>query len=352
MLNQKQIEEIKEHLEKAQNPVFYYDNDADGLCSFLLLRRYLGRGKGVVVRSFPDLNAQYAKKAEELKADYVFILDKPVISNDFFQEIEKMQIPIVWIDHHDIEEEKERGKFTNLFRYNWARNKGKDKSDEPVTYWIYKIVGKKEELWIAVMGCIADHYLPDFVDNFEKEYSDLWGKVKEPFEAYYETEIGKIAQALGFGLKDSTTHIVQLQNFLIGCKNPREVLAEVDKNAAFRQKYKDIMRRYQSLLKRALENVQDKIIFFEYSGDLSMSSEIANNLCYLYPNKYVIVVYRKGIVSNISMRGKNVKKILEISISSLEEAFGGGHEDAVGARIKSRDIGKFREKVESYIEKS
>ena len=49
MLTNKQIEEIKEHLEKAQNPLFFYDNDADGLCSFLLLRRYLGRGKGVGV---------------------------------------------------------------------------------------------------------------------------------------------------------------------------------------------------------------------------------------------------------------------------------------------------------------
>ena len=78
MLTEKQIEEIKEHLEKAQNPIFYYDNDADGLCSYLLLRRYLGRGKGVVVRSFPELNKDYARKAQQLGSDYVFILDKPV----------------------------------------------------------------------------------------------------------------------------------------------------------------------------------------------------------------------------------------------------------------------------------
>ena len=39
MLNKKQIKEIREHLEKAQNPVFFYDSDADGLASFLLLAR-------------------------------------------------------------------------------------------------------------------------------------------------------------------------------------------------------------------------------------------------------------------------------------------------------------------------
>ena len=105
MLTEKQIDEIREHLEKAQNPLFYYDNDADGLCSFVLLRRFSGRGKGVAVRSFPELNASYAKKAQELNADYVFVLDKPVLSREFVEEIAKLQLPLVWIDHHDVPRE-------------------------------------------------------------------------------------------------------------------------------------------------------------------------------------------------------------------------------------------------------
>ena len=82
--------EIKEHLEKAQNPIFYYDNDADGLCSFVILRKFLDRGKGVAVRSFPGVDGQYARKARELNADYVFILDKPVVSREFVEEIDGM----------------------------------------------------------------------------------------------------------------------------------------------------------------------------------------------------------------------------------------------------------------------
>jgi len=71
MITSKQIEEIREHLEKAQNPIFLFDNDPDGLCSFLLLRRYVERGKGVPVRSFPGLTDSYIKKIRELNADYV-----------------------------------------------------------------------------------------------------------------------------------------------------------------------------------------------------------------------------------------------------------------------------------------
>src|SRR3989338_5997513 len=103
MLTKKQVQEIKEHLEKAQNPVFFFDNDADGLCSFLLLQRFIGRGKGVPVRSFPDMGKDYYRKVEELNADYVFILDKPMVSKDFFDEVEKHNIPTVWIDHHEID---------------------------------------------------------------------------------------------------------------------------------------------------------------------------------------------------------------------------------------------------------
>ena len=102
MITKKQIMEIREHLEKAQNPMFCYDNDADGLCAFLLLRRFLGRGYGVAIRSYPDLDAQYLKKAEQLKADYIFVLDKPLISEEFVKEADMMQIPVVWIDHHNM----------------------------------------------------------------------------------------------------------------------------------------------------------------------------------------------------------------------------------------------------------
>src|SRR3989344_4018019 len=131
MLNKKQIHEIKEHLDKAQNPVFYYDNDVDGLCSFVLLRKYIGRGKGVAVRSYPDLNVQYAKKAQELNADVVFVLDKPVISQEFIDKLGMMHLPVIWVDHHDVKRTTDE---KNITVFNPTRNDAK--SQEPVTYLI------------------------------------------------------------------------------------------------------------------------------------------------------------------------------------------------------------------------
>lgn len=346
MLSETEIKEIRGHLEKAQNPIFYYDNDADGLCSFILLRKYIGRGKGVVVRSYPDLNAQYAKKTQELKADYVFILDKPSISQEFIDEMEKVGIPIVWIDHHDVPLDIKKNE--NIFIYNPA--KSSEKSVEPVTYLSYEITKQKENLWLALIGCISDHYLPSFAKEFEKEYPDLWAKnIKEPFQALYETEIGKIAKSLNFGLKDSLTHVIEMQNFLIACKSPRDVFQEVWENRNFRKKYVEINKKYESLLDKAKNNISKKILFFKYSGELSISSEISNELSFLYPKKYIIVAYTKDNITNISIRGEKVKSILEEIKKEMSNITGGGHENAVGARIQTDDLETFKNKVEEKI---
>lgn len=350
MLTQEQVEEILAHLERAQNPIFFYDNDADGLCSFLILRRFLGRGKGVAVRSYPDLNLQYARKARELKADYVFILDKPAVSKEFVAEIDSYQLPMVWIDHHDVPTPDFFG-ISNLRIYNPTKNSGKDKGSEPVTYLAYNLTKRKEDLWLAVVGCISDHYLPDFSEEFAREYPEYWGReIKKPFDAYYRTEIGKVAQAFNFGLKDSITNTVGFQNFLAGCKSPAEVFSEKPENQAFRKKYREIRKKYDSLLLKAKQNDEKSIIFFEYGGDLSISSDLSNELSYIYPNKFVAVAYISGAITNISLRGKGVKKILGRIIPKFEGASGGGHEDAVGARVRTSDLSKFKDALGGEIE--
>jgi len=349
MLTEKQIKEIREHLEKAQNPLFYYDNDVDGLCSYLLLRRFISRGKGVAVKSYPDLNAEYAKKAYELNADYVFILDKPLISKEFTEEIERLGIPAVWVDHHDLEAPEFLKEKENFFTYNPNHNSGKDKSNEPVTYLAYKINGRKEDLWIAVMGCIADNFMPDFIDEFKEKYPEFYAKSKGAFDVYYKSEIGRITRALSFGLKDSISKVIEMQNFLLNCQGPGDVLAEINGNKALRERNSEIMNKYSILLEKAKDCWFGDLLFFDYSGDLSISAELANELSYLNKGKYVAVAYRKGDISNISLRGKGVKSILEKVLKGFEDARGGGHEDAVGARARTGDLAKFREALEKEI---
>jgi len=349
MLTLKQVREIREHLQQAQNPLFFFDNDQDGLCSFLLLQRWLGRGKGVPIRSFPGLNKDYFRKVHELKADYIFILDKPVVEPDFFAEIEKVNIPIVWIDHHLIEKAL-IPKFVHYYNPLFNRKK----TNEPVTALCWQITKKEEDIWIALVGCISDRYIPEFYGEFEKKYPELTVEGRRIFDIFYKSQIGRIARIFGAGLKDKTTNVVNMLRFLMKVKTPYDVLEENHANKGIHRRFSEIDSKYQKFLLKALAlgKTSGKLLFFQYSGDLSISGEIANELNYLFPEKIVVVAYVKEGRVNISMRGNNARKIFFDAIKNLEDARGGGHELAVGGRIKTEDIGKFRENLEKILNSS
>jgi single-stranded DNA-specific DHH superfamily exonuclease len=344
MLTEKQINEIREHLDKSQNPLFFFDNDVDGLGSFLLLSRYAGKGKGVAIKSFPELDESYARKLYELNPDYIFVLDKPVISKGFVEEAKKMNLPLIWIDHHDVANPAPD-------YIQWYNPLMQDKaSNEPVTYWSYKVSGRKEDLWMAVCGCIADNFMPDFVSEFEKQYPELWKKdVKTAFQALYETDIGLISRILGFGLKDRTSNVVRMMKYLLQVKSPQEILKDEARNhLMFR--FKQVDSKYQKLVEKAKKFAgRGKMLYFQYGGDLSLSADIANELHYRYPSKVIMVAYLKGAKANISLRGKNIKQVTAKAVEGLEDATGGGHEHATGAKINIEDLEKFKDRVRELI---
>ncbi|PIN91285.1 hypothetical protein COU57_01250 [Candidatus Pacearchaeota archaeon CG10_big_fil_rev_8_21_14_0_10_32_14] len=351
MLTPKQIKEIREHLDRAGNPIFFFDNDPDGLCSFLLLQRYVEKGKGVPIKSFPEMDVSYYRKVEELNADYIFILDKPLVSKAFLEEAHAHNLPIVWIDHHEVQAE-----IPDYVHYYNPIKKEKTVpiSNPPVTYLCYQVISeerKRNDLWIAIIGCVADKFIPDFYKDFEEKFPDLSISTDDAFDIYYGSRIGKIARIISFALKDRTTNVITMIKFLIVVKTPYEVLEESSRNFTMHSRYKQIDKKYQKLLQKSDEIAKSSknLLFFQYGGDLSISSDLANELSFRYKGKIIVVVYITGIKANISARGKNVKESVLKSISGLENASGGGHDDAVGAQIKIEDIEKFRESLSKLV---
>jgi len=340
MLTEKQILEIREHLERAQNPVFFFDNDADGLCSFLLLRRYLGRGKGVAMKSADS--SSYFRKVQELGADYIFILDKPVVSLEFFEKVRQVNLPVVWIDHH------EGGVVPDFVSYyNPLFNEGK--TNEPVTELCYRIAGRKEDLWIAVAGCVSDHFIPDYYAEFMGKYSDLGMESGNVKEIYYSSPIGKIGRLFNAGLKDRTTNVVKMLRFLIGAETPYEVLEESRFNREMYGRFNEINDRCEKLLER-VEEKGERVLFLEYGGEMSISAELADRVRFGFPKKIVVVIYAQNSKVNISIRGENVREVVLELIKGFEGATGGGHEKAVGVRVRREDLDEFKKRFVEIVE--
>lgn len=342
MLSDKQIKEIRDWLEKSQNPVFFFDNDVDGLCSFLLLKRKINRGFGVVIKSYPGLEAVYNHKLDELKPDVIFVLDKPIISKEFIEHANNLGLPIVWIDHHQIEGySSDNLKENNIFYYNTAYYS--DKS-EPVSGICYEVVKNKRDIWIAITGCIADQYMPEFAKEFSKDYPDLLGGIIDPKKALFESELGKIIKILSFAMKDRTSKVIKMLDKLSDIKSPYEII-KGDECEFILKRYKEIENKYKLLLDKAKKEAnEDKLLYFQYSGSLSISGDLANELAYIYPDKIVVVVFIKDDKANMSLRGKNVKDLLRGSMKDIEGS-GGGHKDACGGTINTKHLEKFKSNI-------
>jgi hypothetical protein len=184
-----------------------------------------------------------------------------------------------------------------------------EKSNEPTTYLCYKSVEKKEDLWLAIIGCISDRFTPEFYEDFKKEYPDLSINSKDPFDIFYNSQIGLISKIFSYGLKDSITNVNKMLKFLISNKSPYEILEETPKNIEMHIKYKQISKRINKLVEKAISNIKnDKIFFFQYGGDLSISSDLALELNLLFPKNKKCVIYFSGITANISARGVKIRE--------------------------------------------
>jgi len=82
---------------------------------------------------------------------------------------------------------------------------------------------------------------------------------------------------------------------------------------------------------------------------LSISSDLSNEISFLFPDKIIVIAYVSGYKANISGRGKNIRKIILEIIGGLEGATGGGHQDAVGAQVQIEDLEFFKKELKEKV---
>jgi single-stranded DNA-specific DHH superfamily exonuclease len=323
MIEKKRLEELKNKLEESSNPLFLFDNDPDGFCSAVILLKNFGKGKAMPIKSFPDIDKTLLDRIDIFSPDKIFILDKPFIDEKFFNLMEEKGIEVFVIDHHEIKIPKKL-ESKNFFFSSFP-------SSEPTSYICQKICNNKNTEWISLIGCIYDVFMPDFVEEFQENYPEMINSKTEISKIRYSSELGKITLILSLALKSSNQTIQNLIELFLESNGPKDIIIENEKN-------KYIHRRYNQLNKIIERNVQkarvyDKFVFLEYGGEYSLSSDIANFLFFKYPEKFIVVCYKKYDSVNISLRGDGAKKFTEKIVENFENSSGGGHEVACGLRI-------------------
>ncbi len=343
MLSTEQINQVREHLDNCKNPLFFFDDDPDGLCSFLQLYRYKKEGKGVIVKTTPKLGTIFVKKVQEYAPDKIFILDVAVVEQDFLDE---MGVPVVWIDHH--------GPFKrdNVKYFNPRVSSPED--NQPTSYMCYQVVG--QDIWIAALGCIADWFVPPFIKEFKKEFPDLIDKpYKGAGDIIYNTKLGHLIRIFSFVLKGKTNDVMKCIKVLTRIESPYEILNQESSQGKFIYKrYEQANKMYEPLLKdvmKAAEKTNGKLVIFTYKDDRSsFTSDLSNEAIYRHHDKVVLIAREKNDEMKCSLRSTKIilPPVIEKALIGLE-GFGGGHEHACGLNIKTADFDEFVRRLREMI---
>lgn len=348
-LTQEEMDYVKKALDESARPLFLFDDDPDGTCSFLQLYKYKREGKGLLVRAKPIVEEKYVQKVKEYQPDLVIILDKPLVEEAF---LEQVKTPIIWIDHH--KPFSQAKKYSHLKYFNPLLNDSDD--NRPIAYWTYRIV--KQSLWLAALGTISDWFIPDFIDEFKEKYPDLLPEKFETVEELLfnpESKIGHLSRILSFNLKGNANAALKSAIVMTRIEEPYEILNQTTARGKFiYKKYSKLAETYHALLedaKGAFKSKKSLLVFTYEDMKISLTSDISNELLYLYPDKLSIICRRHDGEYKCSLRSAGKHEIPLILNKAFNECsgYGGGHKFACGACIKEEDFQKFLKIVEKEV---
>jgi single-stranded DNA-specific DHH superfamily exonuclease len=345
MLTKNEINKIKDALNTCKRPIYFFDDDPDGLASFLLLYRYTKEGQGFPVKAQPKITKKtYADKVKEYEADCVFILDIATVDQDF---VDTVKVPVYWIDHHEIKEIQNVNYFNSL----------KNGENIPTSALCWQVVQNErlEDLWIAIVGCIGDWYVPSFAEIFQQSYPSLLPDYADsPEKALFETEFGKLIKIFSFIMKGTNKEVKQSIKTLTRINNPYDILGQQSPAGIYIYKhYKKINTEYEQLLSTALKTKEeDNTIIFTYTANkISLTKDLSNELLYRFKNKIIILAREKSGEMKCSIRSPkkiNIHAKLQKAMQGIEGHFG-GHENACGAIIKQNDFKKFIKQLKEEL---
>ncbi len=339
-----QLQKFKSQLDMSAKPLFFFDDDPDGLCSFLLMYRHKHEGKGIIIKSSPEVRVSYLKTVHDHAPDTLFILDKPKVSQDF---ADGARVPIFWLDHHT----PQRIDHTTYFNPRIAD----DSDNSPTSYWAYQIVQNEEDLWLAMVGSVSDWFTPlDLYEPFKKRYPKLLPKTtKKPDELLFSTPLGELCRIFSFILKGQTKEVLNCIKILTRIKDPSEIFEQTTTQGKYIYKrFQYVNQEYTELITQAkAANKRGKILFFNYTEkNMSFTTDLSNELLYLFPNKLIIIARKKGGEMKCSLRSAKhvLPPMIEKSLMGLQ-GYGGGHDHACGACIKEEDFDEFMKRLKEQI---
>jgi single-stranded DNA-specific DHH superfamily exonuclease len=323
--------------------VIVYNNDADGMCSCVLVKKWLthiGLEPYIIAQPMPP-EKNLIRRIQTGLPNKIIFLDMAVDQQPMVLKKLKGIADIMLVDHHVISHDMSE---YGIVHYNPRFEDSKRYQSS--SYVTYKIVSKlmdvNEWTWIAALGAVADYdltYSQDIIKEVQKNWSlETFSKIAAMIESVRVTKVMSCDQ------------IVQLIN---NSKQPEQLLETGD----FRQPYEKIENEIAAALLDA-ESSSEKVgdlMFYNMKSKYNIKSQVSTLLSEKWPEKFILVYEKSGKYVNASVRNQskklNVNKILRFACRGIKNCKAGGHEAAGGAQMLEKDWTEFRQQLFEIIER-
>lgn len=336
----------KEMLDKSSNPLYIFDDDADGLAATLALLRYK-KGGVRTVKARPELYDKDVKRVDIY--DLIVILDMPKVSQQAFDILK--DLPVLWLDHHEPQKCPKNCTYIN------PKNYDKD-SYIPTSEIAYNILKGEEKLslWTVTAGTVADAKIPPFLDEVFQAHPALKSS-QELDTLRFDSPIARLVEIFSFAIKGSKKNIEQNIDILKKIDIDDLLQTQEQQTPAVKKLYKNIhqyLDTYRTLVDCAEKEIKGKedkeIVVFRYSTQHAMSQELSNVLSYKFPDKLLIIARSNGkdIKGSLRSRQRDLRPLLEEAMKGLD-GYGGGHSAACGMSISEEDFDTFIDRLDAMV---
>ena len=325
-------------LKPTDGVVIIYNDDADGMCSCVLVKKYLAT-KGVHPYIIPQPmppDKNLMRRVQTGLPNKIIWLDMAIDQTPgVLQRMGSFANQLV-VDHHIIQ--NDLGRMGGIIHHN-PRFADPAKY-QSTTYLAWKITSElmdtDNSLWIAAFGAVADYDLRWSEDLMEAA-SKKWPR--ETFtKLAYMVESVRLARAL------NTDQIVER---LMSANSPDDILND----ETFVNSYNSVQEAIDSSIEAAETKGQlmDKIFFYELESKFNIRSPVSGKLSEKWPNRVIVVYGKVGNNMNASVRSHtrkpDVNKILRAASRDIKGASAGGHEAAGGATVPQDNWEEFKIKL-------
>lgn len=339
-----------------------HDDDADGVCSAVLLSKAIYHKTSEMPEVYSaehaeSLTGSFLAQVMRREPGYVVFSDVPALPQTLLSEAAEHSRILV-LDHHSIEP------YQNV---TYANPRLLDPRayipSSCLAHSVSKQCGLPELFcWIAGIGVLADHGVSGCLDMMEtigSLYPELLGLTIADEDLMDHALLGQLTKIVSYAPVASPKNGASTAFRALNLSQAYHDLLEgvSPDTRQMLEWYSIVEAEFNRILADARANstrVSPHLVYYRFESNLRIKSLVANYLPRIFKQDVVLVIQGIGPFTYVSVRrgsemAVDLRQLTAIAIGRISGATGGGHPEASAARIPAEKIDAFVTNVKDIL---